>query len=137
MQVFLPFMPQPLLKIHKIYHFTKKIMTSPLIHTEISSDYTTIPSGVRQTTSSTYSSFVWHITNTSINQFRNDSIRTECQSAVARCYPYPVSARTSGATYVGVPHTTYSVCVASHANPKSPSFNDLVPSSCGQTCNQL
>lgn len=40
----------------------------------------------------------------------------------------------SGATYVGVPQTVYSGPSTTVAKPKSPSFNDLVPSGYSQTC---
>lgn len=46
---------------------------------------------------------------------------------------YPVSAIISGATYVGVPHTVYKGPSTTVASPKSPSFNDLLPSWCSYT----
>lgn len=42
----------------------------------------------------------------------------------------------SGATYVGVPHTVYKGPSTTVARPKSPSFNDLVPSGYSDTWNE-
>ncbi|TNN89560.1 hypothetical protein EYF80_000163 [Liparis tanakae] len=46
---------------------------------------------------------------------------------------YPDSEMISGATYVGVPHTVYRGPSTTVARPKSPSFNDLVPSGYSNT----
>lgn len=46
---------------------------------------------------------------------------------------HPDSAMISGATYVGVPHTVYKGPSTTVARPKSPSFNDLVPSGYSNT----
>ena len=48
---------------------------------------------------------------------------------------YPDSEMISGATYVGVPHTVYKGPSTTVARPKSPSFNDLVPSGYSNTWN--
>lgn len=46
---------------------------------------------------------------------------------------HPDSAMISGATYVGVPHTVYKGPSTTVARPKSPSFNDFVPSGYSNT----
>lgn len=45
--------------------------------------------------------------------------------AISTFKPYPDSAKISGATYVGVPHTVYKGLFTSHAKPKSPNFKIL------------
>lgn len=57
-------------------------------------------------------------------------------NSVYKSVPHPVSAMISGATYVGVPQTVYSGPSTTVAKPKSPNFNDLVPSGYSHTCSK-